>query len=168
MCSLWSSKNRRWVRFILICSLLFICCLSFLILDNTMKRSFQRNYFRSSENDIDEHSWLSILIFLSIKNDNSHNFCFFSVVQFRISLGWVVCWFRYFSFIQGKNPKACTIILRGAGKDVLQEVERNLNDALCVVRNITLDPRLVPGGGTHTHNLSLSLSLFLSHTLSHT
>jgi len=54
---------------------------------------------------------------------------------------------EYFSFLQGKNPKACTIILRGAGKDMLQEIERNLNDALAVARNITLDPRLVPGGG---------------------
>ena len=56
--------------------------------------------------------------------------------------------FRYFSFItQCKNPKACTILLRGASKDVLNEVERNLQDALHVARNVMQDPRLVPGGG---------------------
>ncbi|KAH6938334.1 hypothetical protein HPB50_008710 [Hyalomma asiaticum] len=46
-----------------------------------------------------------------------------------------------------EDPKACTILLRGASKDVLQEVERNLQDAMCVARNVLLEPRLVPGGG---------------------
>jgi T-complex protein 1 subunit gamma len=46
-----------------------------------------------------------------------------------------------------KDPKACTIVLRGASKDVLNEIERNLADAMNVLRTIYLDPRLVPGGG---------------------
>jgi len=55
---------------------------------------------------------------------------------------------EYFSFFeQCKDPKACSIILRGAGKDVLQEVERNLMDAMNVVRNIYKNPKVVPGGG---------------------
>jgi len=54
---------------------------------------------------------------------------------------------EYFTFITGKKPKACTILLRGSNKDILQEVERNLQDAMCVARNIVNDPRLVPGGG---------------------
>jgi T-complex protein 1 subunit gamma len=34
---------------------------------------------------------------------------------------------EYFTFIEEcKDPKACTILLRGASKDVLNEVERNL------------------------------------------
>merc|ERR1719247_23168 len=44
-------------------------------------------------------------------------------------------------------PKACTIILRGASKDVLNEIERSLGDAMNIVRTIMMDPRLVPGGG---------------------
>ena len=32
-------------------------------------------------------------------------------------------------------------------QDVLNEVERNLHDAMGVARNVALDPRLVPGGG---------------------
>ncbi|UYV72672.1 CCT3 [Cordylochernes scorpioides] len=57
-------------------------------------------------------------------------------------------WFRYFTFItECKDPKACTILLRGPSKDILAEVERNLQDALCVARNVLLEPRLVPGGG---------------------
>ncbi|XP_044746340.1 T-complex protein 1 subunit gamma [Coccinella septempunctata] len=55
---------------------------------------------------------------------------------------------EYFCFItECKDPKACTILLRGASKDILNEIERNLQDALQVARNILLNPRLVPGGG---------------------
>jgi len=54
----------------------------------------------------------------------------------------------YFAyFVECKNPKACTILLRGASKDVLNEMERNLQDAMGCVRNILLDPRVLPGGG---------------------
>jgi T-complex protein 1 subunit gamma len=55
---------------------------------------------------------------------------------------------EYFTFLtECKDPKACTIVLRGASKDVLNEIERNLHDAMAVVRNIILDPRVLPGGG---------------------
>jgi len=55
---------------------------------------------------------------------------------------------EYFTFLtECKNPKACTILLRGASKDVLNEVERNLQDAMNVARNVMVDPYLVPGGG---------------------
>ena len=49
--------------------------------------------------------------------------------------------------VECEDPKACTILLRGASKDVLNEVERNLQDAMHVTRNVLLEPRLVPGGG---------------------
>nr|QBH73665.1 chaperonin [Thermobia domestica] len=55
---------------------------------------------------------------------------------------------EYFTFITECNdPKACTILLRGPSKDVLNEIERNLQDALNVARNILLEPKLLPGGG---------------------
>ena len=55
---------------------------------------------------------------------------------------------RYFVFlVECREPKACTIVLRGASKDVLNEVERNLQDAMCVARNVFYDGRLVYGGG---------------------
>ncbi|XP_034488508.1 T-complex protein 1 subunit gamma [Drosophila innubila] len=55
---------------------------------------------------------------------------------------------EYFTFVtQCKDPKACTILLRGASKDILNETERNLQDALHVARNLVLEPRLVAGGG---------------------
>jgi len=55
---------------------------------------------------------------------------------------------EYFTFFEEcKNPKACTVLLRGAGKDVLNEIERNLQDAMHVARQLVTDPRIVPGGG---------------------
>ncbi|XP_064201683.1 T-complex protein 1 subunit gamma [Anguilla rostrata] len=55
---------------------------------------------------------------------------------------------EYFTFItECKDPKACTILLRGASKEILAEVERNLQDAMQVCRNVLLDPSLLPGGG---------------------
>jgi len=55
---------------------------------------------------------------------------------------------EYFTFLtQCKEPKACTVLLRGGSKDVLNEIERNLADAMQVVRNVVFDPLLLPGGG---------------------
>lgn len=55
---------------------------------------------------------------------------------------------EYFTFItKCKDPKACTILLRGGSKDVLNEVERNLQDAMAVTRNVLTNPKMVPGGG---------------------
>eukprot|EP00177_Eucheuma_denticulatum_P001530 GFKZ01002741.1.p1 GENE.GFKZ01002741.1~~GFKZ01002741.1.p1 ORF type:complete len:549 (+),score=112.04 GFKZ01002741.1:185-1831(+) len=55
---------------------------------------------------------------------------------------------EYFTFITGcKDPKACTIVLRGGSKDVLMEMERNLQDAMAVTRNVLTNPKMVPGGG---------------------
>lgn len=66
---------------------------------------------------------------------------------------------EYFTFVtKCKDPKACTILLRGASKDILNETERNLQDALHVARNLVLEPRLVPGGGAIEMAVSLALS----------
>ena len=55
---------------------------------------------------------------------------------------------QWFCFLEEcEDPKACTIILRGGSKDVLNEIERNLHDAMEVVRNVVYDPKLLPGGG---------------------
>jgi T-complex protein 1 subunit gamma len=63
----------------------------------------------------------------------------------------------YAYFVQCKNPKACSIILRGASKDVLHEMQRNLDDAMCVCRNIFREPKLVPGGGAFEMEISARL-----------
>lgn len=66
---------------------------------------------------------------------------------------------EYYTFLtECENPKACTVLLRGASKDVLNEIERNLQDAFCVARNVFLDPRLLPGGGATEMALSAILA----------
>eukprot|EP00321_Phaeocystis_globosa_P000561 CAMPEP_0118814174 /NCGR_PEP_ID=MMETSP1162-20130426/3399_1 /TAXON_ID=33656 /ORGANISM="Phaeocystis Sp, Strain CCMP2710" /LENGTH=551 /DNA_ID=CAMNT_0006744039 /DNA_START=52 /DNA_END=1707 /DNA_ORIENTATION=+ len=65
---------------------------------------------------------------------------------------------EYFTWIVDCDaPKACTILLRGASKDVLNEIERNLGDAMNVVRTIYQDPRVVPGGGAAEMTLAHKL-----------
>lgn len=55
---------------------------------------------------------------------------------------------EYFTFLtKCKSPKACTILLRGPSKDILNEIDRNLADAMAVARNVMFHPRLSPGGG---------------------
>ncbi|KAF8880239.1 chaperonin Cpn60/TCP-1 family [Gymnopilus junonius] len=55
---------------------------------------------------------------------------------------------EYFTFlVECQEPKACTILLRGPSKDILNEIERNLQDAMSVARNVVFDPNLAPGGG---------------------
>jgi T-complex protein 1 subunit gamma len=55
---------------------------------------------------------------------------------------------EYFTFLtKCKDPHACTIMLRGPSKDILNEIERNLQDAMGVARNVMFHPRLCPGGG---------------------
>ncbi|KAF9508268.1 hypothetical protein BS47DRAFT_1373697 [Hydnum rufescens UP504] len=49
----------------------------------------------------------------------------------------------YFAFLtECKNPRACTILLRGPSKDILNEIDRNLADAMSVARNVIFNPRL--------------------------
>ncbi len=51
-------------------------------------------------------------------------------------------------FVEGcKNPKAVTILVRGGSERLVDEAERSLHDALCVVRDVVRDPRVVAGGG---------------------
>jgi thermosome len=47
-----------------------------------------------------------------------------------------------------KNPKAVTIVIRGGTDHVIDEAERSLHDALCVVRNVIEDGKIVAGGGS--------------------
>jgi len=66
---------------------------------------------------------------------------------------------NYFSyFYKCTDPKACTIVLRGGSKDILNEMERNLQDALQVVRNVVHEPMLVPGGGAIEMAISVAIS----------
>uniref|UniRef100_A0A7C2FHA5 Thermosome subunit n=1 Tax=Thermosphaera aggregans TaxID=54254 RepID=A0A7C2FHA5_9CREN len=64
-------------------------------------------------------------------------------------------------FIEGcKNPKAVTILIRGANDMVMDEIERSLKDALNVLRNVMRVPKIVPGGGAVEIELAMKLREF--------
>ncbi|MEM0377866.1 MAG: thermosome subunit alpha [Thermosphaera sp.] len=64
-------------------------------------------------------------------------------------------------FIEGcKNPKAVTILIRGANDMVMDEIERSLKDALNVLRNVMRVPKIVPGGGAVEIELAMRLREF--------
>ncbi|BEJ11003.1 hypothetical protein CspHIS471_0104250 [Cutaneotrichosporon sp. HIS471] len=65
---------------------------------------------------------------------------------------------EYFTFLdECKSPKACTILLRGPSKDILNEIDRNLADAMSVARNVVFNPLLAPGGGATEMAISVAL-----------
>ncbi|KXS14444.1 chaperonin-containing T-complex gamma subunit Cct3 [Gonapodya prolifera JEL478] len=65
---------------------------------------------------------------------------------------------EYFTYLtKCQDPKACTIVLRGASKDIINEVERNLQDAMAVARNVIFEPALAPGGGAAEMAISVRL-----------
>ena len=51
-------------------------------------------------------------------------------------------------FIEGcKNPRSVTILVRGGTERIVDEAERSIHDALCVVRDVVQEPKILAGGG---------------------
>ncbi|KLJ11368.1 T-complex protein 1 subunit epsilon [Blastomyces silverae] len=55
------------------------------------------------------------------------------------------------------NTRAVTVFLRGSNKMIVDEAKRSLHDALCVVRNLVRDNRVVYGGGAAEIACSLAV-----------
>ena len=55
------------------------------------------------------------------------------------------------------NTRAVTIFIRGGNKMIVEEAKRSLHDALCVVRNLVKDNRVVYGGGAAEIACSLAV-----------
>jgi len=58
---------------------------------------------------------------------------------------------------QCSNTRAVTIFVRGGNKMVVEEARRSIHDALCVVRNLIRDSRIVYGGGSSDVSCSLEV-----------
>ncbi|CAN8002878.1 unnamed protein product [Ixodes hexagonus] len=54
--------------------------------------------------------------------------------------------------------EACTIVLRGATQQILDEAERSLHDALCVLSQLVKDGRVVYGGGSSEMLMAAAVS----------
>ncbi|MBT0159792.1 thermosome subunit [Candidatus Bathyarchaeota archaeon A05DMB-2] len=51
------------------------------------------------------------------------------------------------TFIEGcKNPRAVTLLIRAGTQRMIDEAERSIHDALCVIRDIIEEPKIVAGG----------------------
>jgi T-complex protein 1 subunit epsilon len=55
---------------------------------------------------------------------------------------------------------AVTVLIRGGNKMIVDEAKRSLHDAMCVVRNLIRDNRIVYGGGSAEISCSLAVSKF--------
>ena len=72
---------------------------------------------------------------------------------------------EYFTWVTSEQTTAVTVVLRGPSKDIINEVDRNIQDAVSCVRNVLLTPKVVPGAGaiemalSNVYNLKLFKNL---------
>ncbi|OBA26120.1 T-complex protein 1 [Hanseniaspora valbyensis NRRL Y-1626] len=65
---------------------------------------------------------------------------------------------KYYQQSSEKLQPTVSVIIRGANQLILDEAERSIHDALCVVRCLVKQPALLPGGGSPEINLSRILT----------
>lgn len=58
------------------------------------------------------------------------------------------------------SSHAVTVLIRGGNKMIVEEAKRSLHDAMCVVRNLIRDNRIVYGGGSAEIACALEISSF--------
>jgi T-complex protein 1 subunit epsilon len=58
------------------------------------------------------------------------------------------------------NQKAVTVLVRGGNKMIVDEAKRSLHDAMCVVRNLIKDNRIVYGGGSAEISCSIAVKKY--------
>lgn len=61
-----------------------------------------------------------------------------------------------------KDPKSVVILIRGGTELVIDEAERAIHDALCVIRDIVEDEKIVGGGGAPEVETAIQLREFAS------
>jgi len=54
---------------------------------------------------------------------------------------------KFIQFTGCKSNEACTIVLRGSSSHILEEAERSMHDALCVLVSTVKNNRVIFGGG---------------------
>ncbi|MGC8997988.1 MAG: thermosome subunit beta [Candidatus Bathyarchaeia archaeon] len=65
------------------------------------------------------------------------------------------------TFVEGcKHPRAVTILIRGATERVVEEAERSVHDALCVVKDIVEEPKVLAGGGAPELEIAKALKKY--------
>ena len=59
---------------------------------------------------------------------------------------------------QCHNSKSVTILIRGGNQMLIAEAKRSIHDALCVVRSLVQDSRIVYGGGAAEISCSIAVA----------
>jgi thermosome len=61
-------------------------------------------------------------------------------------------------FVEGAaNPKAVSLLIRGGTQRIVDEADRSIHDALCVVRDVIQNPAVVAGGGAPEAHIASQL-----------
>jgi thermosome len=64
-------------------------------------------------------------------------------------------------FIEGcKDPRSVAILVRGGAERIVDEAERSIHDALCVVRDVVQEPKILAGGGAPEIEVAKALREF--------
>jgi len=67
------------------------------------------------------------------------------------------------TFVEGcKHPRAVTILIRGATERIVDEAEHSVHDALCVVRDVVEEPKVLAGGGAPELEIARVLKKYAS------
>jgi thermosome len=65
------------------------------------------------------------------------------------------------TFVEGcKHPKAVTLLIRGGTNRMTAEAERSLHDALCVIKDILEEPKVVAGGSAPELEMARALKMY--------
>jgi thermosome len=65
------------------------------------------------------------------------------------------------TFVEGcKNPKAVTLLIRGGTQRMTAEAERSIHDALCVIRDLMQEPKIVAGGSAPEMEMANTLKRY--------
>lgn len=64
---------------------------------------------------------------------------------------------KVIKFTGCQRNEACTIVLRGSGAHILDEAERSLHDAICVLMAAVKNHKIIYGGGNAEMRMSLAV-----------
>ncbi|MCX8153398.1 MAG: TCP-1/cpn60 chaperonin family protein [Candidatus Bathyarchaeota archaeon] len=65
------------------------------------------------------------------------------------------------TFIEGcKHPRAVTILIRGGTERIIAEAERSIHDALCVIKDILEEPKVLAGGSAPELEMARALKAY--------
>merc|ERR1711907_473110 len=63
---------------------------------------------------------------------------------------------KVIKFTGCQRNEACSIVLRGSGNHILDEAERSLHDAICVLISAVKNHKIIWGGGNAEVRMSLA------------